>query len=256
MKVLEIPARDDEGIDLRLLEASLKQWPIKAMLLNPSHNNPMGFCMPLAQRKKLLRLASQYDLPIIEDDAFGELYFEQRPASLKSLDSDGRVIYCTSLSKTMDSNLRLGWVLAGRYFDQINYLKYVTSMASPGLMQRSVAQFLEDNRYERHLRRVRRTYYQRHRLLQDAIDRYWPSELSVSHPQGGFLKWISFPKDVNCDLIFEQAHQRKISIAPGSLFASDERFKHCLRINFATYQEEPRYIDAMKTLGELINLQL
>ena len=87
--------------------------------------------MPLKRRKQLLKLANHYTIPIIEDDTFGELYFEHRPTTLKSLDTEDLVIYCSSLSKTLHSDIRLGWVAAGRYFDQINYLKYVTTMASP-----------------------------------------------------------------------------------------------------------------------------
>ncbi len=256
MKVLEIPTCASEGIDLELLETNLQQWPIKAMLLNPSHNNPLGFCMPLQRRKKLLKLANKHTLPIIEDDTFGELYFEDRPATLKSLDSEDQVIYCSSLSKTLHSDIRLGWVATGRYFDKINYLKYVTTMASPGLLQQSTARFLDDNRYERHLRTVRRTYRQRYELLQEAIYQYWPTEISLSNPQGGYLSWISLQPHIDCDRIFQQAHQHKINITPGSLFASDERFKHCLRLNFAAFQAEPRYSQAIQTLGELIRQQM
>ena len=256
MKVLEIPSNAKDGIDLELLGRSLEQWPIKAMLLNPSHNNPTGSCMPLENRKQLLQLANQHAVPIIEDDTFGELYFENRPTTLKSLDTEDRVIYCTSLSKTLHSDIRLGWVVAGRHFDKINYLKYVTTMASPGLLQQSAARFLDDNRYERHLRTARRAYRQRYELLQEAIYQYWPRELTSSTPQGGFLNWITLPTGTDCDRIFQQAHERKISITPGSLFSSDNSFRHCLRLNYAAYRPEERYLSAMKTLGELIKGQL
>jgi len=256
MKVVEIPSDKTLGIDLELLESALKQWAVKAIMVNPSHNNPLGFNMPLSRKSRLLALAEQFDLPIIEDDTFGGLHFEQKADSLKSIDSTGRVIYCNSLSKTLHSDIRLGWVVAGRYFEQINYMKYVATMASPGLIQLGAARFLEGNRYERHLRTVRRVYHQRYQLILEAIHEYWPDVVTVSCPVGGFLLWITMPPEVDGDLIFQQAHQRKISITPGSLFSSDNRFKNCMRLNFATYRPDPKYQHAMQTLGTLIRQQL
>jgi DNA-binding transcriptional MocR family regulator len=253
MKVLEIPCHQETGMDLKLLREALLQWPVKAILVNPTFNNPMGFSMPVSNRLQLLQIATTYDLPIIEDDTFAELYFGQsREPALKQLDRDGRVIYCSSLSKTLHSDIRLGWAAAGRYFEQMIYMKYVSSLASPGILQFTAAHFLDGNQYERHLRRVRRHYYKAKEDILEAIYRYWPSPVSVSHPAGGFLLWCTLPEDIEGDRLYEQAKEKGINIAPGSLFSCDMSFSNCIRLNFATWQNTPVFIDALKELSCLI----
>ncbi|MFC6671204.1 PLP-dependent aminotransferase family protein [Marinobacterium aestuariivivens] len=137
LQALEIPGHPQHGLDLGALHQALERWPVKALLTNPSFNNPTGACMPDAAKPELLKLAAQYDLPIIEDDVFGELSHQgSRPLPVKAFDRDGRVLLCSSLSKTLDSDIRIGWMLPGRYFEQVNYLKYVTTLASPAWCSR------------------------------------------------------------------------------------------------------------------------
>ena len=253
MKVLEIPCHQGTGMDLELLRKALLQWPVKAILVNPTFNNPMGFSMPASNRLQLLQIAAIYDLPIIEDDTFGELYFgKKREPTIKQLDQDGRVIYCNSLSKTLHSDIRLGWAAAGRYFDQMTYMKYVSSLASPGILQFAAARFLAGNQYERHLRRIRRHYNVARDDIIKAIYRYWPKQVSVSQPAGGFLLWCTLPVQVDGDKLYLQAKAMGINITPGSLLSCNKSFKHCIRLNFATWQNNPMFVDALKELGRLI----
>lgn len=253
MKALEIPTRQGFGMDLDLLRSLLQQWPVKAILVNPTFNNPMGFSMPADQRLQLLRIAASYNLPIIEDDIFGELHFgKSREPTLKQLDRDGRVLYCNSLSKTLHSDIRLGWVVPGRYLERMAYLKYVSSMASPGIIQHAAARFLTGNQYERHLRRVRRHYREARDAIIAAIYRYWPEPLSVSQPEGGFLLWCVFPIEMDGDELYRRARNLGIDIAPGSLFSCDGSFRNCIRLNFATWQSNAAFLGALKTLGGLI----
>ncbi len=257
MRALEVPGHPQQGIDLAALRLSLARWPVKAILINPSFNNPTGSCMPDAARLELLQLADQHDLPIIEDDVFGELcHLGNRPTPLKAFDTQGRVLLCSSLSKTLDSDIRIGWIMPGRYYEQVNYLKYVTTLASPGLLQRAAADFLADNRYERHLRQIRRRYGARLEALLDALYRYWPASAVPLVPKGGFLCWVELPADCDGDRLYQQAQQAGIGITPGSLFASDARFAHCIRLNYSTFEATPYYLQAIKTLGELIAKQL
>ncbi|UTW11279.1 aminotransferase-like domain-containing protein [Marinobacterium rhizophilum] len=257
MRALEIPGHPHTGMDMEALEQALTRWPVKAILTNPSFNNPTGACMPTAARQRLLQLAEAQDLPIIEDDVFGELCHQgSRPPPLKSLDSQGRVLLCSSLSKTLDSDIRIGWIMPGRYYEQVNYLKYVTTLASPGILQQAAADFLADNRYERHLRQVRRRYQSRLGLLLEAIYRYWPACAVPLIPQGGFLCWIELPTGFDGDRLYRAAQQAGIGITPGSLFASDDRFAHCIRLNYSTFEATPYYLQAIEALGDLIRAQL
>jgi DNA-binding transcriptional MocR family regulator len=257
MKVLEIPSHQDTGMNLALLNKALQQWSVKAILVNPTFNNPMGFSMPADKRLELLKLATTYDLPIIEDDTFGELYFgTHREPPLKQLDRDGRVIYCNSLSKTLHPDIRLGWSAPGRYFEQMTYMKYVSSLASPGVIQKAAARFLADNQFERHLRSVRRFYQSARDDMTRAIYRYWPKQVSVSRPEGGYLLWCTLPGRLDGDKIYQQAKAVGINITPGSLFSCDNSSRHCIRLNFATWKNTPHYIEAIKTLGRLIETEI
>jgi len=254
MQVLEIPCDPITGMDLEILSEALSRWPVKAMLLNPSHNNPMGFSMPLDNRHKLLKLANQYDLAVIEDDTFGEIFFaNQRVASLKSLDKEQRVICCSSFSKTLDSDIRLGWAAAGRYFEKLNYMKYVSSLASPGILQQAAAQFLSDNRYERHLRTIRKSYRQRSEQILAAIQQYWPREVLITPPVGGFLIWCELPQGCDGDRIYQNAKTENINITPGSLFSCDGSLRNCIRLNYSAWQNNDRFITAISRLGDLIS---
>ncbi len=253
MKVLEIPCHRNTGMDIKILRKVLLQWPVKAILVNPTFNNPMGFSMPTNNRLQLLEIANTYDLPIIEDDTYGELYFgKSREPTLKQMDRDGRVIYCNSLSQTLLSDIRLGWAAPGRYYDQMTYMKYVSSVASPGILQFAAARFLTGNPYERHLRRVRRHYSTAMDGIINAIYRYWPKQVAISQPSGGFLLWCTLPTHIDGDRIYQRAKALGINITPGSLLSSDKSFRHCIRLNFATWQNTPDFIDALKSLGGLI----
>ena len=256
MRALEIPGHPQQGIDPDALALALARWPVKAILINPSFNNPTGACLPEPARHTLLRLATEYDLPIIEDDVFGELCHQgSRPPPVKAFDAQGRVLLCSSLSKTLDSDIRIGWIMPGRYYEQVNYLKYVTTLASNGILQHTAADFLADNRYERHVRQMRRRYQHRLALLLEAIYRYWPDCAVPLIPTGGFLCWVELPAGFDSDRLYRQAQEAGIGITPGGLFASDGRFSHCIRLNYSTFEANAYYLEAIQTLGALIRQQ-
>mgnify|MGYP000385931149 CR=1 FL=1 len=155
LKALEIPCHPETGMSMEALELALEQWPVKAILTTPIFNNPAGHCMPDAHKQRMLALAQRYDIPIIEDDIYGDLsYSYPRPRTIKSFDTEGRVILCSSSSKTMAPGLRVGWVSPGRYLQQIMHMKYITSMSSTTMPQLAIAEFIAQGGYERHLRQT------------------------------------------------------------------------------------------------------
>ncbi|PBP72362.1 GntR family transcriptional regulator, partial [Pseudomonas syringae] len=126
MKAMEIPTDPLTGISLEALELALEQWPIKVIQLTPNCNNPLGYVMPEARKRALLTLAQRFDVAIIEDDVYGDLaYNYPRPRTIKSFDEDGRVLLCSSFSKTLAPGLRIGWVAPGRYLEQVLHMKYI-----------------------------------------------------------------------------------------------------------------------------------
>lgn len=253
LQVIEVPASSPNGIDLKQLQEILRCWHVKAILLNPHANNPLGFNMPDEQKSILMTLAQQHDLSIIEDDVFGELInASQRRRTLKSMDTDGRVILCSSLSKILDPDIRIGWIAPGKYFDQINYLKYVTTLATSGLMQHAAALWMESANFNRHIKQLQSYYRQRKVLFIDALKANLPIEAHINIPESGFLCWITLPHNIDGDSLFNQLKSEGISLTPGSLFGTAQQFQHCIRLNFSTFDNTEKQRQALIRLGDLI----
>jgi DNA-binding transcriptional MocR family regulator len=195
-------------------------------------SNPLGSTIPEDRQRHLLRLAENYDFQIIEDDIYGELMFEQGPTkALKALDRNARVVYCSSFSKTLSPGVRIGWVVAGRYQEEIERLQTFTTYSACSVTQMAVAAYLENGGYDRHLRYIRQEYRKNLNLFQLAVQQYFPEGTQISRPKGGFILWLSLPARVNTKDIHLQALKQGISIAPGLIFSNTEQFNHCIRLN-------------------------
>lgn len=256
LKALEIPTDPRTGISLEALELALEQWPIRAIQVTPTCNNPLGYTMPESRKRALVALAQRFDVAIIEDDIYGDLAFTTpRPKSLKAFDDDGRVLLCSSFSKTLTPGLRVGWIAPGRYRDQVMHMKYVSTGASATLPQLAVAEFIAKGYYERHLREMIRQY-QRHRdSLLGWIEQHFPAGTGVSYPQGGFLLWLELPGGVDCVRLNDRLATSHIRIAPGSLFSASGKYRHCLRLNYASLLT-PAVAAAIRMVGETATAML
>lgn len=251
LQVLEIPARSPDGIDLAALASALKQWPVKALLLHPSYNNPQGYAMPDSHRHALISLTEPYRLPIIEDEVTAELGYQgQMPLALKSLAPE-RVLLCSSFSKTLDPDLRLGWIAAGPWHDALLHRKFVSSMASPGLQQQALAAWLQGRGYDRHLRQVRQQYGDNWHQLAQALQGL-PQGCQLNAPAGGYLCWLQLPPSVDSLQLWQRADQAGISLTPGALFGQQPQLRHSVRLNFAHWHRDIRLRKAMPKLIELI----
>ena len=232
LKAVEIPTHPRTGISLDALELALDQWPVKACVVIPNFSNPLGACMPEKNKKALVKLMARYDVPIIEDDIYGDLAFNQkRPSVLKTYDRTGNVLHCSSFSKTMAPGLRIGWIMAGRYQDQIAYQKFITSISAPTLQQLAVAALLESGQYQKHLRFIRTELAQCVSNIVEAIGRYFPTGTRVSNPEGGYVLWIELPDNIDTVALAEKAIKKGISIAPGPMFSATQKYRNCMRLS-------------------------
>ena len=213
---------------------ALEQWPIKAIQLTPNCNNPLGYNMPDERKKGLLRLAQRYDIAIIEDDVYGELAYQYpRPATITSFDEDGRVLLCSSFSKTLAPGLRVGWIAPGRYHDRAIHMKYITTGASATLPQIAIADFIKQGHYLVHLRRMRNQYQRNLCTMTDWVMKYFPCGTRVSRPQGGFLLWIELDERVDTLRLNRLLEEHSVQIAIGSIFSASGKYRNCLRMNYA-----------------------
>ncbi len=256
MKALEIPTHPETGISLEALQLAVEQWPVKACLLTLNYSNPLGCAMPDSQKQTLMDLLVRHDLPLIEDDIYGEMGFDsRRPKSLKSFDRDGRVLLCSSISKTLDPGMRIGWISAGRYQERVEHLKLVSSMATATLPQMALAQYLEQGGFDRHLGSLRTQYKNRRDLIIQSVAETFPDGTRVTRPEGGIVIWIELPDKVDAMTLYRQAQQEGISIAPGPLFSPSGRYKHHIRLNYARFNGD-RCEQAITTLARLSHRQI
>lgn len=256
MRALEIPTHPREGLSLEALESALDQWPIKACIVVPNFNNPLGYVMSDAHKQELVALLASRGIPLIEDDVYGDLSFSlQRPSILKSWDRGGNVIYCASFSKTLSPGLRVGWMVPGRFQEKIEYLKYVLNLASATAPQLAVAQLLAQGGYRRYLRRVTREYAQAVARMLDAAALVFPQGTRLSQPAGGFVIWVELPAVIDAMQLSRQAFAEHISLAAGPLFSPSRRYQNCIRLNCALPWDEG-LTAALKRIGQLAHRQL
>ncbi len=255
-RALPVATDPREGIELDALAEALEAHDVCAMLLVPNFSNPLGASLGDEKKRALLALASKHNVPIIEDDVYGELAHDHvRPTALKALDEEGLVYHCSSFSKTISAGLRIGWVAPGEQLDRIAHLKLVTSVSSPGAAQLAVTRFLRDGGYDRHLRRLRRTYQENIARMTATIASRFPSGTRVSRPAGGSLLWVEMPRGVDSMALHDEALAEKISIAPGPMFAVGQRYRRCMRLNAGlAWTDEVE--QSLGTLGRLVRRQL
>ncbi|WP_206956422.1 aminotransferase-like domain-containing protein [Trinickia acidisoli] len=238
MRAFPIPCRPHTGIDVDALKQALDRGePIKAVVTVANGNNPLGSVPSDASKRALVELLHERDVPLIEDDIFGDLCFgETRPRPVRAFDdAHGNVLLCGGFSKSLCPGLRLGWIAAGRFTERVKALKYTTSMATAELQQAAVAEILATGGYALHLRRLKAALQEQQHALRDAVLRCFPDGTEVTDPVGGFVLWAKLPRidgqARSTRVLFEQARAEGISFTPGHLFGEAATFDDCLRLN-------------------------
>jgi DNA-binding transcriptional MocR family regulator len=197
-------------------------------------------------------LAVTHDVPIIENDVYQELYFaEDRPHSVKSLDTHGLVLHCASFSKCLTMVHRVGWVMPGRYREQVEKLKFLNTLTTPSRPQVAIAEYLKNERYDQHLRRMRIAHETQCHTMQEQIARYFPEGTRTSNPTGGYVLWVELPHHVDSLRLYRMALEKKITIAPGTLFSRRNAYRNFIRLNYS-YECAPATENALRIVGGLV----
>jgi DNA-binding transcriptional MocR family regulator len=255
MRALEIPAHPRHGLDVSAFEDIVRAQPVRALMVAPTVSNPVGSIMPDDERERLVKITRRLDIPVIEDDVYGELVFDgSRPRLLRSFtgaSDDSHVVLVSSVSKTLAPGYRVGWIAGGRWHDQIVRIKYAQSLACPTLPGMAVAEFLASGGYDRHLRRLRTAVAGNVERYREAIATQFPEGTRVSSPRGGFVLWVELPPGVDSLVLHEQALRKRIVVAPGPLFSARQRFANFIRISAGTPWSD-RIADGIKTLARLV----
>jgi len=253
LKVVEIPTDPVTGVDIAYLESAIPRFNIKACLFVNNFNNPLGSCMPDENKKQLVDMLAKKEIPLIEDDIYGELYFgKTRPKTCKSFDKKGLVLHCSSFSKSLAPGYRIGWIIPGRFKEQVIRLKRMHTVATNTLAQAAIALFLSNGRYELHLRHLRKALHTQSLRYVQAISEYFPDDTLMTRPQGGFVLWVELNERIDTYKLHKRALKQNIGIAPGQIFSSQARFENCFRLSYG----EPwsnRIEEGIRTLGKLVN---
>ncbi len=211
---------DESGIKTDHLPAYRRQYEAGLLYTIPSFHNPTGTVMSLKRRKELIALARNHRLPVIEDDAYGDIWIDKEPPPpLKSMDGEGNVLYIGTLSKTVSPGLRIGWVVAPEpVADRLADIKMQTDYGSSALSQWAACQWLSSGRYEERLLRLRKELKIRRDAALRFLERYAEDIAEWRVPEGGFYIWVTFHQTIAVQKLFTRALEAGVLINPGALY--------------------------------------
>ncbi|MDL2358202.1 MAG: PLP-dependent aminotransferase family protein, partial [Pseudomonadota bacterium] len=254
LKAIEIPTHPRDGLDLDALEALLCEKRLAAVVAMPTVHNPLGFTMPLAAKQRLAAMVNAFRVALVEDALYAELQFaEPLQPTVKAFDTGGWVMLCSSFSKTLAPDYRIGWIDAGRFGDAVRRLKFSSSIAESMLLSETIARFLESGGYEHHLRSLRRLYHGQVATVRSLVARHFPAGTQATQPAGGFLLWVELPPSIDSVALFHAALAEQIVIMPGQLYSGGARYRRCFRLSCCQPLDQ-RFTAAIERLGQLATL--
>ena len=250
-----IPMQDD-GMDIEALEKALEENKnVKLLYTIPSFQNPLGTCTSLEKRKAIYALCRKHGVMILEDNPYGELRFDGEDIpTLKSMDTEGIVIYTSSFSKVMSAGIRLGFVIAPKpILDKMAVGKQAVDTHSNLFFQILIADFMEKYDYDGHIQMIRDLYRHKSGLMLDEIRKGFPKSVKYTVPQGGLFLWCTLPKGADMLKFVQFAKEKGVAIVPGIAFNVVEGSpSQCFRLNYSTPTDE-KLVAGTKLLGEALH---
>jgi len=221
LRILEVPSFLDDGMDISVLEALLQEHPIAAVFATPNFGNPLGSLMPLASRQRLVEILAEREIPLIEDDIYSDLSYDQRPVPpCKSFDRKGLVLHCSSFSKSLSPGLRVGWMAAGRFVGSALTCKVASTYCTSLLSQTIIGEFLREHRYSLVVAKAAAAYRKNVGSMVACVKRNFPAGSVVTEPSGGFLVWIQMPEGIESRHLLELSLNEGISFDPGYKYSA------------------------------------
>lgn len=250
LKAVEIPTHPITGVDLDELKKVMPKLSACCFVVN--YNNPLGFQMPDENKKELVKMLTEHNVPLVEDDVYGNIYFGAgRPKPCKFYDEAGIVMWVGSVSKTLAPGFRVGWVAPGKFKEKIIRQKLVQTVSGPSLFSDVITDFLAHGRYDHHLRMFRKKLYANYLQIQKAVTEYFPDNTKISEPKGGFMLWLELDKRICTEDLYDVAFEQKINFAPGRMFSQHNQYQNCMRLNYALEWTD-RVENDLEKLGKMI----
>ncbi len=251
---------DESGIKLESLVDVLKSLQEeeglpKFLYTIPNFHNPTGALMSQGKRRRLLEIADEFDLLILEDDAYGDLWFDgegQEVLAIKSLDKQQRVIYAGSFSKIISPGIRLGWAAGPReLIEKFELARQVADVCPSPLIQALVVRLAEDGYLDHHIPQLREIYRLRRDAMLAALAKYMPEGVSWTAPKGGFYIWVTLPEQLDASELFPKAVEKNVAYVIGQPFYPDKSIKNTLRLSFS-HEPEEVIEEGIRRLGEAV----
>lgn len=246
-------AMDDFGMIPEALEEAAKKGKGKYIYLIPNFQNPTGITMPLERRKAIYAIAAKYNLFIYEEDPYGEIRFTDTIVpTFKEMDTDNRVIYAGSYSKTLSAGLRVGFLYGPKQaIDAIQALKNNQDGQMPLVTQRVISRLLDVIDYDAQIKKVSTVYKEKADLMMATLRAHGSDKVHFVEPTGGMFLWLTMPDGVDCDAFFEACMEHKVGIVPGAAFAADGvPAGQSFRFSF-TFPSKEQIVQGMSIVGEL-----
>ena len=252
-KLVGVPL-DGDGINLAALEEALKNNPRARFLYTiPTFQNPAGITTSLEKRRAVLGLAKKYDILILEDNPYGDLRFTgEDVATYKSMDAEGRVLYCGSFSKILSAGMRIGFLCANKeLISKIVVAKQVEDVHTNVLFQMICAKYIEQCDLEAHIAEIRKLYRHKAGLMLSALEKYMPPEVSFTRPEGGIFLWCSLPEGKSLDEFVKRAGEKNVFVVPGTAFTADPAEpSRSFRLNYSMPTDE-EIVRGIKILADI-----
>lgn len=252
-KFIEV-AMDDHGMQMEGLEKALIANPNSKFIYTiPDFQNPTGRTMSIERRRQLIELANKYNVIVIEDNPYGELRFEgEMLPSIKSFDTEGRVVYMGTASKILCPGLRIGWICASpKILQKFVALKQGTDLHTNIFSQMQIAKFIESFDLESHIDKIKELYKKRCNIMIEIINKEFPENIKSTTPQGGLFLWVELPSHINARELFDKCIENNVAFVPGGAFFPNGGNENTLRLNYSNMPED-RIVEGIVRMAEVL----
>lgn len=251
-RTVGVPMEND-GIDPEALEQAIKDNPrAKLIYLIPTFQNPTGITTSEEKRRKILEIAKRYSLPILEDNPYGELRFAGKEIpTLKSMDTEGLVLYCSSFSKILSAGMRVGFVIGPEALvSKMVVAKQSEDVHTNLFFQMLCHRFVTECDLDGHIKKIRVLYRRKCDLMLTELEKHLPAEVTFTRPEGGLFIWCTLPDGADMNAFVKRAIEKKVAVVPGTTFNCDTTApSNSFRLNYSTPTDE-QIIEGCKRLGE------
>lgn len=249
---------DENGMIMEELEKVLATTEnVKMIYVIPDFQNPSGRTWPLERRQQFMDIVNRFEIPVVEDNPYGELRFEgENMPALKSMDTKGLVVFLGTFSKILAPGYRLGWVCAeGEILAKYNFMAQAAALQASTEAQLVVSKFIDMFDLDEHVAAIKECYRKRRDVMMETMEKEFPPEAKFTHPNGGLFTWVELPDYINTKEMAQQCLARNVAYVPGEGFFPDAGHDNCLRLNYSNMPED-KIIKGMTILGEVIKANL